>query len=171
MLIVGENLRGLIRQRNIVTQSSLKECFDENSITLFLDRTILRIKAPTGTELEYGQEIPGEYIDEEVLKDHPLRIAPKGAVLGCSSEEVNFPMGYFGLLQTKGSLARMFISVCCCDGQVEGGFRGKITFEIVNHSNFTVVLRPLQPVAQLFVFKPRQQNLWVVSGSGSRPSV
>jgi deoxycytidine triphosphate deaminase len=152
MLIVGENLRSLMRQRGVVGQHNM-HCFDENSITLSLDREIIRMVAPANTVLHYGQEIPKEYFESTTLHDSPLLIGANDAVLSCSSEEINFPMGYFGLLQTKGSLARMFVSVNCCDGQIEGGFVGKITFEIVNHSGYTVEIAPLQPVAQLFVFK------------------
>lgn len=152
MLIVGENLRNLMRQRKIVEQHNTL-CFDENSITLSLDREIIRMKAPPDTVLHYGQEIPQKYLVPSTLDDHSLLIGAKEAVLGCSSETINFPMGYFGLLQTKGSLARMFVSVNCCDGQIEGGYEGKITFEIVNHSEYTVEMSPLQQVAQLFVFK------------------
>jgi deoxycytidine triphosphate deaminase len=114
---------------------------------------IIQVKAPEGTVFHYGQDIPKAYLEEKVLREESLLIGPKCAVLGCSSEKITFPMGYFGLLQTKGSLARMFVSVNCCDGQIEGGFTGKITFEIVNHSNYTVAVQPLHPVAQLFVFK------------------
>lgn len=141
-----------MRQKNIV-ESRGSTCFDDNSITLSLDREIIQIKAPHGTVLHYGQEIPDAFLERTKLSEGPLLIRPRSAVLGCSSERLNFPMGYFGLLQTKGSLARLFVSVNCADGQIEGGFVGKITFEIVNHSEYTIAIEPLQAVAQLFVFK------------------
>jgi dCTP deaminase len=174
MLIVGESLRNLIRQRNIVERHCLTSCFDDNSIALSLDRQIVRMKATNGATLHYGDEIPDKYLEPSTLHDEPLLLGSREAVLGCSCELITFPMGYFGLLQTKGSLARMFVSICCCDGQIEGGFEGKITFEIVNHSEFQIEIRPLQPVAQLFVFKTSSRNATPYDGryqKADRPTV
>jgi dCTP deaminase len=56
-----------------------------------------------------------------------------------------------GFIQTKGSLARGFLMAHMCDGQVDPGFRGKITFELANLSDFTYQLRVGMPIAQLFV--------------------
>ena len=82
-----------------------------------------------------------------------LVLSPRQAVLACSKEFVKMPKGYMGLLQTKGSLARLFISVHCSDGQVEPGFEGRVTFEICNMGNATVKILNGAPIAQMFIFK------------------
>lgn len=74
------------------------------------------------------------------------------------------PAGYFGLLQTKGSLARLFVSLTCTDGQVEPGYKGKITFEVCNHSLFNINIKPKQKVGQLFIFKTSTKDVKLYNG-------
>lgn len=82
---------------------------------------------------------------------YPLQ--PMGRVLACSREIVEMPLDLMGFIQTKGCLARGFLVVHMCDGQIDPGYRGKITFEIVNLSEFHYLLVPGMPVANLFFHK------------------
>ena len=158
MLIVGDNLKGLVKQYSIIENSD--SGFDETSISLRLDSKIIRICPPKNNSvITYGENIPEEWIKETDLKlDEGIIIEPHDAILGCSNEVVKIPVGYFGLLQTKGSLARLFISIHCCDAQIEPGYKGKITFEICNNSNLRIRLLPRQKVADLFIFKTSTRN-------------
>lgn len=148
MIVVSENLKGLIEQTSLVPLTAL----DEFSITLTLSKDIVRLDVPNGQEVVYGTTVPKECIKEEMLTD-ALVLSPRQAVLACSKEFVKMPKGYMGLLQTKGSLARLFISVHCSDGQVEPGFEGRVTFEICNMGNATVKILNGAPIAQMFIFK------------------
>ena len=148
MIVVSENLKGLIEQTSLVPLTAL----DEFSITLTLSKDIVRLDVPNGQEVVYGTTVPKECIKEEMLTD-ALVLSPRQAVLACSKEFVKMPKGYMGLLQTKGSLARLFISVHCSDGQVEPGFEGRVTFEICNMGNATVKILNGAPIAQMFNFK------------------
>lgn len=157
MLIVGDNLKGLIKQYSIITNPD--SGFDETSISLRLDPKIIKILPTNNDVITYGESIPSAWIREIDLKlDEGIIIEPHEAILGCSYESVNIPVGYFGLLQTKGSLARLFISIHCCDAQIEPGYNGKITFEICNNSNLRIKLLPRQKVADLFIFKTSTRN-------------
>lgn len=162
MLIVGENLRCLVEQYEIV--SNLRS-YDINSLTLTLDKNIVQvIPNVENAEITYGHQLPEEWIQPDTIKDSGLLLPPKSSVLGCSHEIVKMPKGYFGLMQTKGSLARLFVLANCCDGQVEAGYSGRITFEISNLSNFGVRLLPHQPIAQLFIFKTSTRLVELYNG-------
>lgn len=150
MIIVGDNLKKLLTQYNIIDN---EHSFDETSITLRLDNVINRIEPTNNAEVCYGHDIPDDWIMEEIIPDAGFVLPSKGCVLACSKETVKIPIGYFGLIQTKGSLARLFILVHCCDGQVDPGFVGKLTFEICNLANFPVRLFAGQKIAQLFIIK------------------
>lgn len=152
MIIVGDNLRALIRQHNIVEDDAFG--FDETSICLRLDNNIIEIKPPDNSVFSFGNEIPNEWVQEKFIQnDEFLILPPQSTVLACSYETVNIPIGYFGFLQTKGSLARLFVTIHCCDSQIEPGFNGKITFEIVNFSKLTIKIKPKQKIGDLFIFK------------------
>lgn len=58
-----------------------------------------------------------------------------------------------GFIQTKGSLARGFLFAHACDGQIDPGYSGKVTFEIMNFSEFYYRLVPEIPFATMFVHK------------------
>lgn len=148
MVVTEANLEKLVEQYNIVPKSSI----DQFSITLHLSRIIRQYKYDQDQVFTYGESICNESISTiEMTNEYLLK--PKQSILACSSEKVNIPKGYIGFLQTKGSLARLFVTVHCCDGQIEPGFAGHITFEICNIGHLNVRLLPDVPVAQLFIFK------------------
>src|SRR5438128_2123827 len=123
MLIVGENLRALVQQHRI---TSSERSFDNNSLTLTLDRTYITIEPDDEAVVCYGRAIPESWVHERMISDDGLVLQAKSSILGCSHEHIEMPAGYFGFLQTKGSLARLFVLVNVCDGQVEAGYRGKV---------------------------------------------
>lgn len=161
MLIVGENLEALIDQYELVDSDG---AFDNTSITLSLGRTVISYDPPDGEVLSYGNAIPPEWISEQQVPNQGIVVAPREGILACSRERVKIPLGYFGLLQTKGSLARLFLQVISCDGQIEPGFDGRITFEISNLGSHAVRIRPDQPVSQLFIFKTSTRRVAPYNG-------
>jgi dCTP deaminase len=150
MIVTGNSLKSLIEQHKIVENS---KAFDTFSISLCLNNQIVTYKVPEGSILIYGDDIDRSYIEQSKIPQDGIVLNPKDCFLACSDEKVSIPKGYIGIIQTKGSLARLFVSISCCDGQIESGFTGKITFEICNFGNFPVKLLPHSNVAQLFIFK------------------
>lgn len=148
MVITEVNLQKLVEQYGVVPLSSI----DQFSVTLHLGSTI-RLYKPQSTEiLTYGEEINENNICTfEIQNEYILH--PGQSILACSNEDVRMPKGYMGFLQTKGSLARLFITVHCCDGQIEPGFSGRVTFEMCNIGQLNVRLLPNSPVAQMFIMK------------------
>lgn len=149
MIVVGEKLRTLIN-KGLVDN---KESFEENSICLSLDSVVKTIEPPAGQEVVYGQAIPEEWVKTIRSDSSGFIIPPRECRLACSSEFIQMPLGFFGFVQTQGSLARLFLQVHCNDAQVDPGYKGKITFEICNLGNLAVRLRPGQPVARLFTIR------------------
>ncbi|WP_041258106.1 dCTP deaminase [Fibrella aestuarina] len=174
MIIVGDNLKSLITQHNIV--DDLASGFDNTSIGLTLDSLIIKIiPNDESVILTYGTEIPEEWIQEQVINiNDGVVLEPKQSVLACSYETVKIPIGYFGLLQTKGSLARLFVSLHCNDSQIEPGFKGKITFEICNLSNMRIRLLPRQKVGDLFIIKASTKHVNSYNGryqNATKPTI
>lgn len=147
MVITEINLYSLMRQYGLAPL----ECYDTFSISLHLDRTIKRYEIEEAI-VTYGTSVNEEYI-RSVEMDNEYILRPGQAILGCSEERIRIPEGYIGFIQTKGSLARLFISVHCSDSQIEPGYDGKITFEICNMGSLNVRLPLRCNVAQLFIFQ------------------
>lgn len=152
MLIVGKNLDGLVHRHEICS----KDLIDQFSLKLKIDSQVRRMKAkktsPATVFYGHGMEAASMFDDLKSCSG-TIDLLPNDKLLACSQAEYHMPAGYFGLIQTKGTLARLFVSCTCNDGQVEPGYRGKITLEITNQSNYKVVLPIGAEVAQLFLFK------------------
>jgi deoxycytidine triphosphate deaminase len=152
MIVVSENLAGIVRSLNICN----KALIEEFSIQIRLDRQIRRLQKPSDdiAPIAYEASIDHAtyFCDPEVVSE-TLILNPRECVLACSQDNYSMPTGYFGLIQTKGSLARMFVSATANDGQVEPGYSGKVTLELVNHSPFSVAIRPGAVVAQMFILR------------------
>lgn len=168
MMIIGENLEKLIRQHDMVS----KDCFDETCISLSLGKTCIEL-VPSNeiTTLTYGEPIPKKCIRQFDINEDGLVLSPKSAVLAVSAEEIYMPPGYMGLLQTKGSLARMLVSLHFSDGQIDSGFRGHVTFEIFNASDFKICIRKLNKVGNLYVFKASTKKHKLYNGKYSHSDV
>ncbi len=149
MVVVGDNLRSLLDQYRIVDGAN---CFDDYSLTLHLDKGLKLYKPPEGAVLTYEEQTPADWVQEMDIGSGFV-VRPRSGILACSCEWIKMPKGYMGLIQTKGSLARLLVAVHCGDGQVDPGFSGKLTFEICNFASFSIRLKHQQPVAQLFIFK------------------
>ena len=162
MIIVGENLKALIEQHGIIDYPA---AFDHASLTLRLNASVKLIVPPeTARPVEYGEEIPNAWIKDDTIRDPGITLKPGGCLLGCSQEKVKIPLGYIGFIQTKGSLARLFVQVHCCDGQIDPGYEGRVTFEICNLGPLSVRLKEKAQVAQLFLASTSTREIQGYSG-------
>ncbi len=152
MLIVSQNLAGIAQSFSICPP----ELVEEFSLKVVLHAVVRRMRdnVRDGHVVQY--DVPfqvQDFFEEEERLTGDLVMLPKQNVLACSAHEYRMPAGYFGMIQTKGSLARLFVSATANDGQVEPGYRGRLTLELSNHATFPVSIRPGANIAQLFIFR------------------
>lgn len=154
MLVVGEALRELCREHEVTSDVSGVELF---SIPLTLGATAKRYRE-SNEPLSVAQNVREADVEDLDLRHQPLVLLPGGGVIGCTAETISMPSGFLGLVQTKGTIARFLVQATCCDGQVEPGYSGKVTLEIVNFNPRPISIPALTPIAQLFVFKTSPKN-------------
>jgi deoxycytidine triphosphate deaminase len=153
MLIVGDNLRQLVIQHAICPP----DLYDNTSLKLHLMNDVYEAKPEWGPII-YDQQTYEDHFKKVRLGPQGLVLEPGQSVLACSHETYRMPMGYFGQVQTKGSLARLFTSVHLSDPQVDPGYSGRITLEMTNVGPFTVQIPNRANVAQLYVWKCSTDN-------------
>lgn len=152
MVIVGNKLKRLITKTKLAPVSA----YDNTCIQLRIDRTVAFIcNHHKKAVLTYGTDIPDYFVEYKSIETDCIVLYPKETVLASSAEEINMPLGYAGFLQTKGSLARLMVSIHFSDGQVDPGFLGHITFELFNASNNVVAIPLFSPVGNLYIVKTR----------------
>jgi dCTP deaminase len=160
MVVVGDNLKGLIRSKKICDE----DLFDEFSIKIKLDRTIFRLKPKEGKTIRYGSHTVDEYYEQLTLDGGDLYLKPGECVLACSSQKITMPLGYIGFVQTKGTLARLFVAAHCADAQIDPGFSGKVTLELMNHSSFDIAIPVGADIAQIYVMRCSTDNSKAYNG-------
>lgn len=155
MVIIGDNLSQLVKQHGIV--KDLRDV-EEFSISLRIDNVIYLPKNPYSKKkltpvIKYDKQSVDKFYTQQKVDTGAITLEPYSPILACSSQKVSIPLGYIGFIQTKGTLARHFVTVHLSDAQIEPGFKGKITFEMVNFSNFRIEIPVNAKVSQLFLHK------------------
>jgi len=163
MLVSHDNLAGLIQSTGLCDPG----LFDDFSINIRLDSQIIRMKDRSlrHRQIIYGRPYnSGEHFEALTRVQRDLPLKPGDRVLACSADDYRMPNGYLGLVQTKGSLARLFISATCNDAQVEPGYEGRITLELMNLGNSDVIIPVHSVVAQLFILRCSTETAAPYSG-------
>lgn len=149
MLIIDENLKQLMSANEICDIA----LYDQFSISIKLGESFYEPKRNVKKVIYNVEPKPTELFSEKKVIDDKLILEPGGSVIACSKDLYKIPLKYFGLVQTKGTLARLFIQATCNDGQVEPGFEGYITLEITNLSPWMVEIPKSSKIAQLFIYQ------------------
>lgn len=148
-MIVAENhLIRLVQDGLASRPDKVPVTVESVSVGLHLGNQFLRYR-------NFGERtpLPSVLTTETVLPNEKgaIDFPPQACFLACSFERIQMPLGYMGFIQTKGTIARGFVTVHLCDGQIDPGFEGCVTLELVNLSNIHYLLIPGTAVAQLFV--------------------
>jgi len=93
MVVVGDNLKGLIQAKNICDEN----LFDEFSIKITLGRTVFRLKPKEGDIIKYGRQTVNEYYTKDELKGELVLVSGE-CVLACSAQDIKMPLVYIGFL-------------------------------------------------------------------------
>ena len=149
MLIIDDNLRSLVEEKKICSNPNMLDNF---CLQVRLSNEFFRLKKDSERIIKYGFDDVDELYEIKDSKEKSIILEPGEQVLACSHDTYTIPKNIFGLLQTKGSLARLFVQITCTDGQVEPGYTGKITLEIVNLSPFKIEIPFYSKVGQLYLF-------------------
>lgn len=160
MLIVGRGLLELA-QSNVITSEATG--IEDFSICLHLGSTIRRYRAEA-TPLSVSQNVRDTDIESFEINHEPLILAHGEGVLACTAETVSMPPGYMGIIQTKGTIARFLLQATCSDGQVEPGFKGRVTLELVNFNPRPLSLSAMTPICQMFIFKTQPKAPEIYQG-------
>lgn len=169
--IMKYNRKGLLIEQPITSHQ-----IQPNSVDLTLADTYSRLKPNakifcTDTidpRLKVEYEV-GEFNDTLLRHDvydekDPLPdgvkwyvLRPHEFCLMASREILNIPNGILSFVQGRSSIARLAIQTEQA-GLIDAGFRGTITFEVFNQSEYPIVLYSGMRIAQVYFFKAQFAN-------------
>ena len=138
MILSNPDLRRLISDNVITRRDGGAPVVDIVSIGLHLGDKFLRYKKcsaliPLPSALETELVLPNS--------DGVIPFPPGCCLLATTEEVIAMPLDLMGFIQTKGTIARGFVTVHLCDGQIDPGYKGSITLELVNLSDTHYTLR------------------------------
>ena len=148
MIFTQDKLSKFVETGLIKRKTGLPPVIDIASISLHLGKLFIRYKK-TDVPIELPTPIETETVPIE--GDGSVLFPPGCCILASTDEILSMPFNLMGFVQTKGTIARGFVTVHLCDGQIDPGYEGAITLELVNLSDITYLLRPGVPIAQLFI--------------------
>ncbi len=154
MCIIGDNLQGLLRQYEICPEI----LYDTFSIAVELDACYYKWKAGLKNPITIDNVDGSACYERLEMKNGEMLLKSGEGAVCCSADRYRIPPGYFGLIQTKGTIARWMIAAHLADGQVEPGFEGKVTLELMNLSPYSVLLRHRTRIAQMYIFRCSTNN-------------
>lgn len=147
---------------NAVTRGDLKinpfvaeEQIQPASVDLTLDTQFVQLR--TLGPIRPDQPMMGQpyypdgYTRTLVKHGEYFGLAPGGFVLASTRERVELPNWLTGEVRDKSSVARLGLSLLPA-GYIDPGFRGHITLEIVNHTQYVWALKPGMRICQLVLF-------------------
>ena len=150
MIASRPDLEKLVAANLIVRDDAEPIAVDHVSIGLHLDSELVTYAA-SAVKVIPPATLP---TTSRVLTiGEPFDFGPGAKLLACSVEFIRMPLDHMGFIQTKGSLARGFVMAHMCGGQIDPGFNGKVTFELINLSDLSYQLVYGMPIAQLFIFR------------------
>lgn len=153
-------------KKNLLVEGDLiKEQIQPNSIDLTLASSVKTLKRNflwthdgLFTDIIDPRK-PIEYHEDtfkvmrSVGDDRPCYVLePNQFVLMASREVLNIPNGIIAFVQGRSSIARLSIQTEQA-GLIDAGFRGTITFEVINQSKYPIFLFEGIRVAQVYFFK------------------
>lgn len=149
MIVIEKGLEQLSEQYSICERLLI----DEYSLKIQLGESYY-VPMPQVKSVVYGvHPAPKNIFSQKLTAKQNLVLEPGAQVIACSKHIYKIPIDYLGIVQTKGTLARLFVQATCNDGQVEPGFNGYITLEFVNLSPWVVEIPVGSEVAQLYLMK------------------
>lgn len=156
------------KKQLLIEQPISESQLQPNSVDLTLATSVSVLKHNSGEELvKYiDTRKPIEYYSYEfntaTVTDEKRYGIPAGTryyilhpgkfCLLASREILNIPNGILSFVQGRSSIARLAIQTEQA-GLIDSGFRGTITFEVYNQSEFPIVIYEGMRVAQVYFFK------------------
>jgi dCTP deaminase len=128
-----------------------------SSIDLTLGDRFARLEPRYGgIDLKQGVEYVSEVSERYTLP-------PRGFILATTAEWVDIPDNVCGFVSGRSSIGRLGLQVQNA-GFIDAGFRGQITLELANQTQFPIVLHAGVRVCQLVFFKQIKRSKRPYSG-------
>jgi len=141
--------------RRVFAKSIVINPFNERQVQpasydVLLSPHFIRLILPVGKVSVDPRKKDQVYPEQVMLSDgQAFILAPGQFALGSTEEYVAVPNDLVARLEGKSSLARLGLVIHSTAGYIDPGFKGQVTLELSNVSDFPIELYSYMPIGQL----------------------
>ena len=153
MVLSDRTIREELAKGRIVINPLEEGCIQPASVDLNLDRNLLVFR---NNKIPYiDVRASSERLTDMVTMadDDPFMLHPGEFVLGSTLEHVEVPSDLVARLEGKSSLGRIGLLIHSTAGYVDPGWKGHLTLELSNVSNFPITLYHRMKIGQISFLK------------------
>ena len=153
MVLSDRTIREELAKGRIVINPLEEGCIQPASVDLHLDRNLLVFR---NNKIPYiDVRASSERLTDMVTMadDDPFMLHPGEFVLGSTLEHVEVPSDLVARLEGKSSLGRIGLLIHSTAGYVDPGWKGHLTLELSNVSNFPITLYHRMKIGQISFLK------------------
>lgn len=151
-VLCDHTIKEMITKKGLLINGLKEGCIQPNSVDLTLSNTVARMKPNDAFGLiDLKKEIMYE---TDTFDDHII-IKPKEFLLLSTNEELIIPNGILAFVCGRSSIARAGI-VTESAGLVDSGFRGHITAEIYNQTEYPIKMYRNMRFMQAYFLKAEE---------------
>ena len=153
MVLSDRTIREELAKGRIVINPLEEGCIQPASVDLHLDRNLLVFR---NNKIPYiDVRASSERLTDMVTMadDDPFMLHPGEFVLGSTLEHVEVPSDLVARLEGKSSLGRIGLLIHSTAGYVAPGWKGHLTLELSNVSNFPITLYHRMKIGQISFLK------------------
>jgi len=156
MILSDKSIIRLLQKKELIIIPYPKDSdISCNHINLHLNSKLIKYKSKV-LDLYRAKKVKTQ---ELLISEKGYKLKPGEFLIGSTTEKVTIPNGLFGLIETKGNIARAGIQIHNTDGHIAPGFSDNITLEIKNNSNHSIIIYPNIAFAQIYFFKATSKSL------------
>lgn len=157
-----KTIKKYMRKKQLIETDITEDQIQPNSVDLRISNSFRKIRYNHTTDLATEEFVIDptkkiEYDRGEFPSDHYYLLKPGEFVLMATKEIVSIPNGVIGFVQGRSSIARLGIQTEQA-GLIDAGFRGTITLEIANQTNYPIRLYEGMKVAQIYFMKAQKSS-------------
>lgn len=149
MVLSDRTIREELAKGRVVIDPLEEGCIQPASVDLHLDRNLLVFR---NNKIPYiDVRASSERLTDMVTMadDDPFMLHPGEFVLGSTLEHVEVPSDLVARLEGKSSLGRIGLLIHSTAGYVDPGWKGHLTLELSNVSNFPITLYHRMKIGQI----------------------
>ncbi len=154
MILSDTDIQKLFTKQDLIVEPLLPGALRESAIKLHLGSTIQK---HTSAMIDV-QDSNTISLEEIALDSNGYVLEPGEMILGITHEKVTIPNTLMGWIETRGSMARLGLTMHFCDAHIDPGSSLRISLQIKNMNHIPVKIYPEMYCVKLYLLEMKTDS-------------